>query len=169
MNPTIWVLLLAIAIFLVYLYKQYQQKHSFAKKAELKVQVFLDQKLSEHSKHYGCIIFQLPKYHEQLKEVVITSVRSSDKSMRINNFDKLNFFIVPGRTIESAKRSIGFYISNASFNKNLTTSNDLLIKGYFISLDNTRTSFLKSSNYQMESMDASELNPIHRADKLSLQ
>ncbi len=155
MNAILWILLPVVLLICLYFYKQYLQKNSFSKNADLLVDVFLDQKLNGQTKYNGCIIFQLPTYHEQLKEVVITSVKSTDRSMQINNFEKLNFFIVPGKSLESAKRSIGFFVSKSAYKRNSNRTYALLIKGYFTTINNNRIRFMKSANYHMQPFDLS--------------
>src|SRR5690606_23150750 len=131
MNYLVLTAIIPLAVGFFYLYRRLTYSN-FDKYADLSVSVLLDQHNGDFNSHYGCIIFQLPNYGEQVKEVVITDVQSSNKHIRVNAFEKLNFFLTPGKTTESAMRSIGFSISNKALLNHKEQKESLVVKGYVI-------------------------------------
>lgn len=126
-----------------------KQRNNFERNAELKVQVVVDQNAPNQNKLFGSIIFQLPHHTENIKEVVITSVKSSNRHMKINNFDQLNFFISARNEKESALRSIRFHINARTIEKNRHRQEKLIIKGFIFNAENKQYTFQTNCNYSI--------------------
>jgi len=149
-------LLLAIATFVLvsfYLWLQRKDRKTFSKYAEVTVRVLVDPNNADFNKAYGCVIFQVPGYTENLKEIVFTDIRSTSSNMYFSHFGKLNFFIVPGNVKESAMRSVGFSIWKNDLAKASQKKDSIIVKGYFKFLDGKRSSFIFSSAYGMEGLE----------------
>lgn len=162
MNYLILTAIVIIAIGLFFLYKRLSYSN-FDKYADLTVSVLLDQNNGDFNSHYGCIIFQLPNYGEHVKEVVITGVQSSNKYIRVNAFEKLNFFLTPGKSTESAMRSIGFSISNRALSNHAGKQESLVVKGYVIDRKGEKRNFIKTAYYTLQ--DLSKENFVYQSEK----
>jgi len=152
-------LLLATATFVLicfYLWLQRKDRKTFLKHAEVTVRVLVDPNNADFNKAYGCVIFQVPNYTENLKEIVFTDIRSTNRDMYFSHFGKLNFFIVPGSVKESAMRSVGFSVWKNDLTKASQKKDSLIVKGYFKFLDGKRSGFIFSSVYGMEGLDGYE-------------
>lgn len=149
MNYLVLSAIIPLAIGFFYLYRRLIYSN-FDKYADLSVSVLLDQHNGDFNSHYGCIIFQLPNYGEHVKEVVITDVQSSNKHIRVNAFEKLNFFLTPGKTTESAMRSIGFSISNKALLNHKEQQESLVVKGYVINRAGKKILYLKTTYYTLQ-------------------
>lgn len=123
---------------------------NFEEHAEMQVRVLLDRNNVDYVKQYGCVIFQLNILDDQLKEVVITEIRTTNRNFLINNFEKLNFFISPSHIGESAMRSIGFSIYNNYLKKYQPKKEGLIVKGYIKDVKNVKKAFMQTSYFKME-------------------
>lgn len=104
-----------------------------------------------------------------MKEVVITGVQSSNKHIRVNAFEKLNFFVTPGKSTESAMRSIGFSIHNMALLNQKGQRESLLVKGYVIDRKGTKKFFLKTSYYVLQEFsEESFTNPSEKIEGLAV-
>ncbi|MVZ63632.1 hypothetical protein [Sphingobacterium humi] len=149
MNYLLLTAIIPLAVGLFYIYRRIIYSN-FDHYADLTVSVLLDQNIGDFTSHYGCIIFQLPSYGEHVKEVVITGVHVSNKHIRVNAFEKLNFFLTPGKSSESAMRSIGFSISNRGLVNLKDQKESIVVKGYVIDRKGEKKSFLKTSYYILQ-------------------
>lgn len=149
MNYLLLTAIIPLAVGIFYIYRRLSYSN-FDNYADLSVSVLLDQNNGDFNSHYGCIIFQLPSYGEHVKEVVITDVHCSDKHIRVNAFEKLNFFLTPGKSTESAMRSIGFSIGNRALGNHKGQQESLVVKGYVVDRKGERKTFLKTSYYTLQ-------------------
>lgn len=149
---------------LFYFYRKFTYSN-FDKYADLTVNVLLDQNNGDFNSHYGCIIFQLPSYGEHVKEVVITGVQSSNKHIRVNAFEKLNFFITPGQATESAMRSIGFSISNRALQNHTGKQESVVVRGYIVDRKGEKKLFLKTSYYTLRDFDFEQQSTTYGKSK----
>jgi len=149
MNYLVLTAIIPLAVGFFYLYRRLTYSN-FDKYADLSVSVLLDEHNGDFNSHYGCIIFQLPNYGEHVKEVVITGVRSSNKHIRVNAFEKLNFFLTPGKATESAMRSIGISIANKALLYQKGQQETLVVEGYIVVRSGEKKSFLKACYYTLQ-------------------
>ena len=162
MNYLLLTAIIPLAVGLFFIYRRLSYSN-FDNYADLNVSVLLDQNNGDFNSHYGCIIFQLPSYGEHVKEVVITGVQSSNKHIRVNAFEKLNFFLTPGKSTESAMRSIGFSISNKALLNHKGQQESVIVKGYIIDRKGEKKSYLKTSYYTLQ--DFSKENFVNQFGK----
>ncbi len=157
MNYLLLTAIITICVIAYFVYKKYAY-NNFDQHAEIIVRVLLDHNNGDMSSQYGCIIFQLPSYGEHVKEVVLTDVHSSNKHIRVNAFEKLNFFITPGKGMESAMRSIGFAISNKALDNYSAKNDSLLLKGYIVDIKGQRKIFVKNVYFALENFTPNSKN-----------
>lgn len=168
MNYSLLTVIILLAVGFFYVYRRFSHSN-FDKYADLTVSVLLDENNGDSHSHYGCIIFQLPSYGEHVKEVVITGVQSSNKHIRVNAFEKLNFFVTPGKSTESAMRSIGFSIHNMALLNHKGQRESVLVKGYVIDRKGTKKFFLKTTYYVLQEFsEESFTNPSEKIEGLAV-
>ncbi len=146
-------LLLTLVVFTVVASFYFIRKNkvsNFQEHAEMQVRVLLDRNNMDYVKQYGCVIFQLNILVDQLMEVVITEIRTTNRNFLLNSFDKLNFFISPAHKGESAMRSIGFSIFNNYLKNYQPKKEGLIVKGYIKDVMHVKKDFLLTSYFKME-------------------
>lgn len=150
MYYSIAILLLAVVI---YFWTRKQKQQNFKQYAQLQVRVLLDQNNGDYNRQYGCFIFQLNCTNTDLKEVVLTEVQCNNKHFGINQFEKLNFFIEPGRKGESAMRSIGFSASNRFMEFYQPKQESILVKGDLKNRKGEKQRFIHTAYFKMEAFE----------------